>query len=181
MRSTIIRISIVVTALAVVGPALASPQPIVEPAAEPIAAVQAAGLCGITQSDVLDIAAHYDLDPDMPAVQDMLATPFDIEAYGGLSDIMDVQEAHTYACQVWTALEAHVDPTTIQLQAAEAVEAAATTCEPDPEKCADICDPHGVLHCNGIVVGSVCKQLAVCDIPKLRWLLGFKPLIVETL
>ena len=181
MRRTIVQITIVVTALAVVGPALASSQPAAEPAPTPELAAQLAGLCGITQSDVLDIAEHYDLDPDMPAVQDMLATPFDIEAYGGLSAVMDGQEAHAYACQVWTALEAHVDPTTIQLEAAQVVEAAATTCEPDPEKCAEICDPHGVLHCNGIVVGSVCKQLAVCDIPKLRWLLGFQPLLVEPL
>lgn len=186
MRRTILRIAIVCGALAVVGPVLASDPPTpsaapIDAAGEATPAMQAAGLCGITQSDVNDIAAYYDLAPDMQGVQAMLATPFDCSAYGGLCGALDPVEAKTYACNVWTQLEAHTSAQFIETQAVDWLGDHAGTCPPNPAKCADMCDPYGVLVCDGIEVNGNCKQLAVCDIPKLRWLLGFDDLIIEDL
>ncbi|HET6583720.1 MAG TPA: hypothetical protein VFG69_09735 [Nannocystaceae bacterium] len=184
MRRTFVQIAIVTTALAAVAPALASTQPTDAPVAASATtanATQFAGLCGITHDDVLDIVAHYDLEPDPAGVQAMLAVPFDCNAYGGLCNVLDQQEAKAYACQVWGQLEAHAEPTAIELAAAATLAQGGTTCEPDLERCEDICDPHAVLGCDGILVGTACKQLAICDIPRLRWVIGFDPLIVATL
>lgn len=186
VRSYIARCAIAAAALAVVAPVFAATSPTppaslvaaaVPSNAEPAAAL-AGGLCGITQADLDDIVEHYDLQPDMEGVQDMLATPFDCGAYGQLCGAITPQQAHQYACQVWTQLESHTSMATVEFEAHATLNEWSNLCPPDPEKCEDICDPWGVEHCQGIVVGNQCKQLALCDHPRFN-LFGFKPLVFE--
>lgn len=186
MTRTFIQLAVVTTALAVVGPALAAPRsvasssPMAAPTSEPTpAAAQAAGLCGITQQDVTDIVEHYDLTPDMQGVADMLAVPFDCSAYGNLCAAVGAQNAQVYACETWGNFRDHRSVAYIKNVAHQQLTSWAEPCSPDLEACQDICDPDGVLLCDGIAIGGNCQQLAICDDPRLRPLFAFRHLVLQ--
>ena len=181
MTRTFIQLAIVTTAVAVVGPALAAPRsvPTAEPAAEPTPAATMTGLCGITQGDLADIIEHYDLEPDMDAVADMLATPFDCSAYGNLCAAVGATNAHTYVCDTWENFRDHESTLHIREHALDQLTTWGTTCTADTEECADACAPDGVLHCEAITIGGSCKNLVICDDWKVRPLWGFGPFVFE--
>ena len=168
MRRTFIQLAIVTTALAVVGFASprSSPSSAPEAAAPseptPVAA-QAAGLCGITQNDLADIVEHYDLVPSGPVFQAALQAPFDCSAYGELCSDIGAENAHTYVCGVWTALENHQALAQIRATAVDWLSTWALECPTDEGVCEEFCDPFPVKQCAGVWLGGGCTHLVVCN------------------
>ncbi|MEX1366433.1 MAG: hypothetical protein AB1Z98_25135 [Nannocystaceae bacterium] len=175
--STLLSITSVIAAMAILGPGLAvtpaSATTVVDaPPASPASTM--AGLCGLTAANVAEIVDHYDLDPDMGAVAQSLSTPFDCGSYGELCNGLTTIEARNYACSVWHDLDDGRPMTAVINRAVDRLHNHLGTCTPDFETCEEICDPYEVISCSGVLWNGACLELAACDyFPDLIWNVPF--------
>ncbi len=121
-----------------------------------------AGLCGMTQTKVLGIRDHYDLDLDLSVVADALQTPFNCSAHGDLCDLLNPVDARNYVCGVWNALDQR-RPMADIIQTSHEALVEGDKCTPDAAACADACFATGVSSCNGLYYLGSCQSFALCN------------------
>jgi len=163
-------------ALAIMAPQGADAAPPVSSSHAAQPAAMQAGLCGMTQATVLDIRDHYQFDLDVSEIQAALQTPFNCEAYGELCDVLSEQDAHTYTCNVWNALDAEMSMSTISYAGTQYIEENGIGCTPDPAVCEAQCGPFEVLtDCVGAVevIDGNCVSIGVCERPNWIHIIGF--------
>jgi len=151
--------------------------------ADPAPAMAAAGLCGMTQAEVQSIVDDYEFEPQAGWVAAALQQPFNCSAYGDLCEVLGPQDAHTYACNVWTALGDRIALGVISTEALDYIDEHGVRCSPDEDECAEECDELGkpVRECLGTisVLDGSCITVTWCS--SLRQVLGFEHFLVRSL